>query len=266
MDTVTMTLKQEPELYLECYSVSPDAFAGKTLSEIAQLPAHEGKVEWKLGDFFAFEGKPGATADNTKIVVNGNVKKMKRWGQQMTAGEILINNETDMYVGAWMRGGKITVKGSVQTFLGIAMEGGEIQVEGDGGNYVGSAYRGDWRGMSGGLIRVKGNVGNDIGTAMTGGMIIVEGNAFIHVLTHAEGGTVVIKGDVEGRVGGQLVKGEAYVLGKILYPLPGYKKVATVEKEVDGQTYTFDQYIGDLGERKEKKKGEIIYGNIFLKK
>jgi formylmethanofuran dehydrogenase, subunit C (EC 1.2.99.5) len=44
-----------------------------------------------------------------------------------------------------------------------------------------------------------------------------------------------------------------------------FKKVATVEKEVDGATYTFDQFIGDLGERKEKKKGEIIYGNIFLK-
>jgi len=265
METVTMTLVQSPELYLECYSVTPDTFAGKTLAQIADLPAHEGKVVWKLGDFFRFEGKPGATAAETKIVVHGNVRKMKRWGQQMTAGEIVINSDTDMYVGAWMRGGKITVRGTADAFLGIAMEGGEITVEGDVTNYIGSAYRGDWRGMSGGLIRVKGKAGNDIGTAMTGGTIIIEGDAFIHVLTHADGGTVIIKGDVEGRVGGQMVKGDAYVLGKILYPLPGFKKIATVEKEVDGQTYTFDQYIGDLGERKDKKKGEVIYGNIFLK-
>ncbi|HWQ66563.1 MAG TPA: formylmethanofuran dehydrogenase subunit C [Methanospirillum sp.] len=265
METVTMNLVQQPGLYLECYSVTPDLFAGKTLAEIAELPAHEGKLVWKLGDFFSFTGKSGETADETKIIVNGNVRKMKRFGQQMTGGEIVINSDADMYVGCWMRGGKITVKGSADAFLGIAMEGGELIVEGDATNHVGSAYRGDWRGMSGGLIRVKGKAGNDIGTSMTGGTIIIEGDVFIHVLTHAEGGTVIIKGDVEGRVGGQMVKGDAYVLGKILYPLPGFKKVATVEKEVDGQTYTFDQFIGDLGERKDKKKGEVIYGNIYLK-
>lgn len=265
METVTMTLVQQPELYLECYSVTPDKFAGKSLADIAALPAHEGKVQWKLGDFFKFEGKAGETAADTKIVVNGDVRRMKRFGQQMTGGELVINSNADMYIGGWMRGGKITVKGNADSFLGIAMEGGEILIEGDAQNHVGSAYRGDWRGMSGGQIRVKGKAGNDIGTAMTGGTIIIEGNAFIHVLTHAEGGTVIIKGDVEGRVGGQMVKGDAYIFGNLLYPLPGFKKVATVEKEVDGATYTFDQYIGDLGERKEKKKGEIIYGNIYLK-
>lgn len=265
MNTVTMTVKDLPELYLECYSVSPDNFAGKTLSEIADLPAHEGKIVWKLGDFFTFEGTPGKTADETCIVANGNLRKMKRWGQNMTGGEIVINNDTDMYVGAWMRGGKITVNGNADAFLGIAMEGGEIVVNGNVTNYIGSAYRGDWRGMSGGLIRVKGNAGNDIGTAMIGGTIIIEGNAFIHVMTHANGGTVIVKGDVEGRVGGQLVKGDAYVFGTLMYPLPGYKKIETIEKEVDGQTYTLDHYIGDLGERKDKRKGETIWGNLYLK-
>ena len=266
METITMNLVQQPELYLECYSVTPDAFAGKSIAEIAQLPAHEGKIVWKLGDFFSFEGKTGATADETRIIVNGNVRKMKRWGQQMTGGELIINSDTDMYVGGWMRGGKITVKGNVDAFLGIAMEGGEILVEGDATNHVGSAYRGDWRGMSGGLIRVKGKAGNDIGTAITGGTIIIEGDAFIHVSTHGEGGTVIIKGDVEGRVGGQMVKGDVFVLGSILYPLPGFKYVDDVETEVDGETYSFKHYIGDLGERHDKRKGEYVYANLYLKK
>lgn len=265
MNTVTMTVKDLPELYLECYSVSPDNFAGKSLAEIQELPAHEGNAVWTLGDFFTFEGKPGATAENTCIIVNGNLRKMKRWGQLMTAGEIIINSDTDMYVGAWMKGGKITVKGSADRFIGIGMEGGEILIEGDATDFVGCAYRGDWRGMSGGLIRVKGNAGNDIGTAMIGGTIIIEGNAFIHVMNRSNGGTVIIKGDAQGRVGGQQVKGECYVLGNITYPLPGFKKIGTVEKEVEGQTYTFDHYIGDLGERKEKKKGEIIWGNLYQK-
>ena len=109
--------------------------------------------------------------------------------------------------------------------------------------------------MKGGTIRIKGNAGNDIGTFMLGGTIIIEKNAFIHVSTHAEGGTVIIKGDVEGRVGGQMVKGEMYVLGKIKFMMPGYQKVDTVEKEVDGVKATFDHYIGDLGERHRKSKG-----------
>ncbi len=77
METVTMTLASKPELFLECYSVTPDKFAGLSLAEIAALPAHEGKIQWKLGDFFTFDGKAGETADNTKIVVNGDVRRMK---------------------------------------------------------------------------------------------------------------------------------------------------------------------------------------------
>ena len=98
-----------------------------------------------------------------------------------------------------------------------------------------------------------------------GGTIIIEKNAFIHVSTHAEGGTVIIKGDVEGRVGGQMVKGEMYVLGEIKFMMPGYQKVDTVEKEVDGVKATFDHYIGDLGERHGKSKGQVVYANLYAK-
>jgi formylmethanofuran dehydrogenase, subunit C (EC 1.2.99.5) len=58
METITMTLVQEPELFLECYSVTPDLFAGKSLAEIADLPAHEGKIQWKLGDFLNLKERP----------------------------------------------------------------------------------------------------------------------------------------------------------------------------------------------------------------
>ena len=76
---------------------------------------------------------------------------------------------------------------------------------------------------------------------------------------------VGLAGDVEGRVGGQMVKGEMYVLGKIKFMMPGYKKIDTVEKEIDGVKATFDHYIGDLGERHGKSKGQIVYANLYLK-
>jgi len=265
MATVTLKPTKVPELMFEGYSITPDAFAGKTAAQIAELPGHEGKFVLKLGDFFTVTGDAGATAAETDIVIAGDCTRVKYIGSKMTAGTVTVNGNADMYVGSWMKGGRIHIKGNMDSFCGIQMEGGELLCDGNAGNHVGCAYRGDWRGMKGGLIRVKGNAGNDIGTAMLGGTIIIEKNAFIHVSTHAEGGTVIIKGDVEGRVGGQMVKGEMYVLGKIKFMLPGYQKVGTVEKEVDGGKYTFDHYIGDLGERHGKSKGQIVYANLYLK-
>ncbi|HJK66716.1 MAG TPA: formylmethanofuran dehydrogenase subunit C [Methanocorpusculum sp.] len=266
MNTVTVTLEKQPELYLEADLITPDQFAGKSVEEIGAIEISEGKIKYPLSAFAKIEGASGATAAETKIVLNGDWTRVKRIGQQMTAGEIVINSNTDMYTGGWMKGGKITVNGNVDSFTGIAMAGGELTVNGSAQNHVGCAYRGDWRGMTGGVLRVTGNAGNDVGTFMRGGTIIIEGDVFIHVLTHGEGGTIIIKGDVEGRVGGQAVKGDIYVFGKIEYMMPGYRYVDDVEAEVDGEKAVFAHYIGDLGERHPTSKGQTVYVNLYLKK
>ncbi len=265
MAVVILKPTKIPGLMLEGYSITSDAFAGKTPAEIARLPAHEGKIHVTLGDFFEVSGESGATASETNIVIAGDCSRVKYIGSKMTGGSVTVNGNADMYVGGWMKGGKIHIKGDVDSFCGIQMEGGDLLVDGDAKNHVGCAYRGDWRGMKGGTIRIRGSAGNDIGTFMLGGTIIIEKDAFIHVSTHAEGGTVIVKGDVEGRVGGQMVKGDMYVLGKIKFMLPGYQKQGTVEKEVDGITAKFDHYIGDLGERHPKVKGKEIFANLYLK-
>ncbi|WP_048068371.1 formylmethanofuran dehydrogenase subunit C [Methanoregula boonei] len=265
MATVTLTPTKTPELMLEANPITPDAFAGKTAEQIARLECREGKTYVTIGDFFAVSGNGGATAAETDIVIAGDCSRVKYIGAKMTAGTVTVNGSADMYVGGWMKGGKIHVTGNVDSFCGIQMEGGELLVDGDAKNHVGCAYRGDWRGMKGGTIRIKGSAGNDIGTFMLGGTIIIEKDAFIHVSTHAEGGTVIIKGDVEGRVGGQMVKGDMYVLGAIKFMMPGYKKIDRVEKEIDGIKASFDHYIGDLGERHPKVKGKEIFANLYLK-
>jgi len=265
MATITLKPFNTPELIIECNNITPDAFAGKTPAEIAELEIFEGKVREKLGDFFSVTGSSGNTAAETDILIDGDCSRVKYLGSKMTAGTITVNGNADMYVGGWMKGGKIHVKGNVDSFCGIAMEGGEIEVDGNAGNYVGCAYRGDWRGMRGGTIHIHGSAGNDIGTFMLGGTIIIDKNAFIHVSTHAEGGTVVIKGDVEGRVGGQMVKGDIYVFGNVQYMLPGFKEIDRVQKEIAGESATFRHYIGDLGERHPKSKGKEIYANLYVK-
>ena len=223
METVTITMKNPPALYLEADNVSPDAFAGKTAAQIAELPVYEGNTTSTLGKYFEVAGNAGATAADTKIVVKGDVKKVKYLGFKISAGEMVIEGSTDLYAGAWMTGGKILAKGNVEAFAATGMKGGELIIEGNAGNYLGAAYRGDWRGMSGGKILVKGNAGSDIGMYMLGGEIVINGNVDVHVMTHAEGGKVIIKGNAKSKVGGQMVEGDIYVFGTIDVMMPGFK-------------------------------------------
>ena len=265
METVTITVKNAPALYLEADNISPDAFAGKTAAQIAELSVHEGNTTSTLGKYFDVSGSAGATAADTKIVVKGDVKKIKYLGFKISAGELVIEGSADQYVGAWMTGGKILAKGDVTAFAGLAMKGGEITIEGNAGNYLGAAYRGDWRGMSGGKIIVRGNAGSDIGMYMLGGEIVVNGNVDVHLCTHAEGGKVIVKGNAKSKVGGQMVDGTIYIFGSIETMMPGFKPAGEVELEVDGAKAKFSHFIGDMGERHKKKKGQVVYANLYKK-
>ncbi len=265
METVTITMKNPPALYLEADNVSPDAFAGKTEAQIAELSVHEGNTTTTLGKYFEVSGNAGATAADTKIIVKGDVKKVKYLGFKMSAGELVIEGSTDLYVGAWMTGGKLLAKGNVEGFAATAMKGGELIIEGNAGNYLGAAYRGDWRGMSGGKILVKGNAGSDVGMYMTGGEMVINGNVDVHLMTHAEGGKTIVKGNASSKVGGQMVDGTIYIFGSIDTMMPGFKPKGEVELEVDGVKATFAHYIGDMGERHKKRKGAIVYANLYKK-
>ena len=265
METVTITMKNLPALYLEADNVSPDAFAGKTAAQIGDLHVYEGNTTSTLGKYFDVSGNAGATAADTKIIVKGDVKKVKYFGFKMGAGELVVEGSTDQYAGGWMTGGKMLVKGNVDAFAGIAMKGGELTIEGNAGNYLGAAYRGDWRGMTGGKILVKGNAGSDIGMYMLGGEMIINGNVDVHVCTHAEGGKVIIKGNAKSKIGGQMVGGTIYIFGSIETMMPGFKPAGEIELEVEGVTAKFAHSTGDMGERHKKKKGQIVYANLYQK-
>ena len=112
MNTVTLTVKKVPDLYLECQNVTPDAFAGKTADQITKLEGYQGKEIANLGDYFTIAGKAGATAADTRIVINGDCTKMKYIGSKMSAGEVVVNSSCDMYIGSWMTGGRNCVRRS----------------------------------------------------------------------------------------------------------------------------------------------------------
>lgn len=265
MNTVTLTLKSQPTIFLEVDQITPDAFAGKKPDEIAALPVYEGSRRRSLGEFFTIGGEAGATAADTKIVIKGNATRLKYIGMKMTAGEILVEGSADMYVGAWMQGGKIQVNGSVDAFAGTGMRGGEMIIDGNAGNYLGAAYRGDWRGMVGGRIHVKGNAGSDIGYFMNGGEIVIDGNVDDFLGTHAEGGKIIVKGNANSAVGGQMVQGEIYIFGTVEVMMPGFVYRSDVDLEVANTKARFALFEGDTAERHPKRKGQTVYAKLYLK-
>ena len=77
METVTITIKNQPALFLEADNISPDALAGKKAAEITALHVYEGREQFTLGKYFEVTGDAGATAADTKIIVKGDVSRVK---------------------------------------------------------------------------------------------------------------------------------------------------------------------------------------------
>ena len=86
------------------------------MANIKKLTVYHGNEEKSLGDFFEITGKSGEIVD-LKIIIEGNLYKVKRIGEKMSAGEIVINGDVGMHVGNQMIGGKITVNGNADDCL-----------------------------------------------------------------------------------------------------------------------------------------------------
>jgi len=261
MKEVRLIPRLQPNIPIEAETISPDSFAGKSASEIGELPVWKGNRKCRLSEFFDVKGDVPVEINEVRIVIAGNVPRTKCIGARMTGGEILVEGNVDMHVGSQMEGGRIVVQGDADSFAGSAMRGGEILIKGNAGEYLGSAYRGDWRGMRGGLVTVEGNVGNEAGSWMKDGLIVVKGNSGSFTGIHLQNGVIVIEGDPGPRLGAQMKGGIIVVLGKVTDLLPSfYYKETVPELKVKEQTFKgpFLAYTGDAVE-----KGE---GQLFLLK
>lgn len=260
MAEVKLKLKKAPEFPLEADSITPDNFAGKTLNEIKKLPLFHAKELLTIGDYFDVSGKTEDVA-NTKINIDGDVSNVKRIGEKMSGGEIIINGDVGMHVGNTMTGGKILVKGNADDWAGAMLQGGELEIEGNAGHYVGAAYRGFWQGMKNGIIRVKGSVGNESMVWAKSSKpankwpTLYCGGASSFLGLHNHGGTMVVDGDVDRCIGADQVRGNIVIKGKISRILPSFKKIGEVDEITlpngDVITGKFAQYSGDHSVSKE---------------
>ena len=271
MSEIKLKLKKEPDYPLEAEVISPDKFAGKLAAEIKKLIVYHGNEEKTLGDFFNITGN-GSELNDIKIIIDGNLSNVKRIGEKMTGGEIIINSDVGMHVGNNMSGGKILVNGNADDWAGAMLQGGELEITGNAGNYVGAAYRGFWKGMQNGLIKVKGKIGNEALTWVTGSKpgkrfpTLICGGAGSFLGIHSHGGTIIVDGDCDRCIGADQVRGTIVVKGKITRILPSFKKLGEV-KEIElmnGEIIKgkYIEYSGDHSVEKNHSKIDKKTGNI----
>ena len=234
-------------VHAEC--INPDVFQGKSVKEIAALPVWEGNKKKKLADLFKIEETPAETPD---ITINGDATEVRRVGQGMKTGEIVINGNAGMHLGEKMAGGKITVNGNANGWTGSSMKKGLIEIHGDASDYLASPYRGSTAGMRGGKIVVDGNVGSDSGCYLRGGTIIVKGNAGPFLGFHISKGVIYVEKNAGGRLGASMTGGKIVVSGAVdelmpTFTVDGVKKKVKIDDDfkAEGPFYVF---LGDLAE------------------
>ncbi len=241
MQTVTMRPGKEITMSVEAENISPDKFAGKTKEEIQALEAWMGNQKTTIGELFSVEVEGKDVPAETKIVMEGDFSRVKRIGEGMSAGQVIINGDVDMHLGSKMSGGKISLKGNADSWAGREMKGGELIIEGNARYYLGAGYRGETCGMRGGKITVTGNALDFVGEHMCGGEITVKGNAGLLPGLSNNGGRIVIQGNAS-RPGSEMAKGTIIINGAVDEMVPVFKLEGS--EAVDGVTYK--KYTGDV--------------------
>ncbi len=210
-------------LTVEAEVVTPDNLAGKSTKEIEELLLWQGPTEYPLSDFFSVSGSGGSSAEDTTVIVEGDIPRVKRIGQEMSAGKVIIKGSAGMHVGSGMSGGEIIVEGDADSWAGMEMKGGSLHIKGSTKDHLGCSYRGSWRGMTGGRIVVNGDAVNQVGGGMSGGEIVIGGNVENFCGIRINGGLIVIKGNAFRTVGAEMTGGTIVIGGCIEWFTPGFE-------------------------------------------
>jgi formylmethanofuran dehydrogenase subunit C len=252
---ITLTALKVFDVPIQAPCITPEEFAGKTVAEISKLPVTEGNRNVTIADLFKVEQTP---AETPSITIVGECSKVKRVGQGMKTGEIVVNGNIGMHTGEKMAGGKITVNGNSGGWTGSEMKKGTIEIHGDAGDYTASPYRGNDLGMKGGLITVDGNVGTDVGCYNQGGIIKIKGTAGRFLGFHQSDGAIYVEKDCDVRAGA-LMHGGKIVIGGKMEILSSFSIDSVKPKvKVDDTTSVAGPFYVFLGDLSEKGTGKIF--------
>src|SRR3954451_24100333 len=153
--TLTLTLREQPDVPLEAEVLTPDRLGGA--DDVRALPLWHGKERTRVGEFFAVSG----SGDDVRV--EGDLSRVHYVGAGMTAGRLTVAGDVGRHAGAGMRGGELRVEGDAGDSAGAGMSGGALVVRGSAGSRLGGAYAGERAGVRGGEIVVHGDAGERAG-------------------------------------------------------------------------------------------------------
>lgn len=211
--------RSDTKIPVEAEVITPDRLAGLSAGQVAALPVQHGNAQVPLGEFFHVEGDAG----DGQVTLEGDCRRVKWVGSEMSRGKITVRGDVGMHVGAEMTGGEIEVHGSAADWVGAEMRGGRIDVRGDAGHLVGGAYRGSPRGMRGGFILVRGRAGNEVGINMRRGLIAIGGDLGDFAGAGMIAGSLFVFGQPGIRAGAGMKRGTIAALGAAPEILPTFR-------------------------------------------
>jgi formylmethanofuran dehydrogenase subunit C len=197
--TLTLTLREQPDVPLEADVLTPDGLAGA--EDVAALPLWHGKERTRVGEFFAVAG----SGDDVRL--EGDLSRVKFVGAGMTAGRLTVAGDIGLHAGAGMRGGELHVEGDAGDWAGAGMRGGTLVVRGSAGHRLGGVYAGERAGMRGGEIVVHGDAGEQAGAGLRRGLIAVGGRLGDAAGLRMVAGTIVALGGLGPRAGAGMRRG-----------------------------------------------------------
>ena len=263
---ITLHLKRQPAVPLECEILSPDVMAELSNSEIRALTVYHGKRQLPLEEFFEVYGEK-----SPDLVLHGDLNKVRWIGRAMSRGTVTVHGTVGMHLGAYMKGGRIEVHGHASDWIGAEMKNGFIHVHGNAGGQIGAAYRGAMQGMKNGTIIVDGSAGLEVGMRMRRGTIILGGPAKDFTGLQMKGGTIILRSGAEIRTGAWMNRGTIISLKPLqLMPtfvrsidtnpmfisvLAKYVKQFGIHLPAKASEGIYHQYSGDLS---VSDKGEIL--------
>jgi formylmethanofuran dehydrogenase subunit C len=274
MGWLHLALKQPPIAPLEAECISPTGFWGKSTDEITRLPLLHGRECVELGEFFDVQGSsPADGSQAERVVVEGDLSRVKYLGFAMDRGTLSIRGSAGMHLGERIAGGAIEVEGNADDWVGAQMSGGMIRVRGDAGNLVGATLPGEKQGASGGCILIHGDAGGEVGASMSGGLIAVAGDCGRFAGVGMSGGILAVCGNAGRRAGAGMTDGVLVCAGDLeLLPTFAYscdyrpiflrlvwERLRRIglegwiqPRQVNG---LYSRYLGDANDR---GKGEIL--------
>ena len=248
---VTLAMKPAERSFIP---IEAEAIVPKNFLAGTDISVWRGNRELRLDEVFSVSVEGDADRpEDVEVVLSGDETfRLKRVGEYMDGGKIVVLGGIGMHCGNFMSGGTIEIHGNADGWLGREMAGGTILCRGDAADYCASGYRGGRKGMTGGTVEVFGRAGDFLAESLAGGTVIVHGGAGDMAGAEMHGGTLVVHADCS-RPAANMKGGSCYVYGTAHGMLPTFKRIGTVQHE--GRMLI--HFTGDIANRGK--------GNLFVK-